>query len=112
MTSTYAIRGGEEGARRLELLAQVMAPTTGAFLAAAGVTTGMRCLDIGCGAGHVSRHLAALVGPTGRVVGLDLDPVKLATARTEAARGGLENIEFGVADATGWSERDRFDLVY
>lgn len=112
MTSTYAIRGGEEGARRLDLLAQVVGPTTDAFLGGAGITPGMTCLDIGCGAGHVSRRLAALVGPTGRVMGLDLDPVKLATARTEADRAGLENIEFRVADAATWSEPGRFDVVY
>ncbi len=110
-TLPYAIRGGEEGARRLDLLARVMAPTTDAFLGGT-VAAGMTCLDIGCGAGHVSRHLAAIVGPKGRVVGLDLDPVKLATAQAAADRAGLENIEFGVADATGWSERDRFDIVY
>ncbi|HEX2219396.1 MAG TPA: methyltransferase domain-containing protein [Gemmatimonadales bacterium] len=112
MTTAYAIRGGEEGARRLDLLAQVMAPTTEAFLGSAGIAAGMVCLDIGCGAGHVSRRLAALVGPAGKVVGLDLDPVKLATARAEAERAGLENIEHRVADATAWSEPGRFDVVY
>ncbi len=112
MTSTYAIRGGEEGARRLDLLARTMGPTTESFLGGAGIVAGMTCLDVGCGGGHVSRHLAALVGPTGRVVGIDLDPVKLATAQAEAGRAGLENIEFRVGDATGWSEPGRFDIVY
>jgi len=112
VTMTYAIRGGEEGTRRLDLLAQVVGPTTDAFLGSAGIKPGMTCLDVGCGAGHVTRRLAALVGPTGRVVGLDLDPVKLATARTEADRAGLENIEFRVADAATWSEPDRLDVVY
>jgi 2-polyprenyl-3-methyl-5-hydroxy-6-metoxy-1,4-benzoquinol methylase len=112
MTTRYAIRGGKEGARRLDLLAQVMRPTTEAFLGSAGITAGMTCLDIGCGAGHVSRCLAVLVGPTGKVVGIDLDAVKLATARTEADRAGLENIELRVADATAWSEPGRFDVVY
>jgi ubiquinone/menaquinone biosynthesis C-methylase UbiE len=112
MSTTYAIRGGGEGARRLDLLAQVMAPTTDAFLAEAGVSAGMTCLDIGCGAGHVSRRLAERVGPTGKVVGLDLDPVKLATARSGAERAGLDNLEFRVADATTWSAPDPFDVVY
>jgi ubiquinone/menaquinone biosynthesis C-methylase UbiE len=111
VTATYAIRGGEEGARRLDLLARVMAPTTDALLGST-VATAMTCLDIGCGAGHVSRRLAALVGPTGRVVGLDLDPVKLATARTQADRAGLGNVELRVADATAWSEPGGFDVVY
>ncbi len=112
MTTSYAIRGGEEGARRLDLLAKVMGSTTEALLDSAGVKAGMWCLDLGCGAGHVTRRLAALVGQTGRVVGLDLDPLKLATARAEADRAGLGNVEFGIADATAWSETARFDLVY
>jgi len=45
--TSYAIRGGEEGARRLELLAQIMAPTTDALPALAGMRPGMRCLDLG-----------------------------------------------------------------
>ena len=55
MTTTYAIRGGEEGARRLDLLAHALEPTTDAFLAWRRDHAGMTCLDIGCGAGHVSR---------------------------------------------------------
>ena len=37
MTTRYAIRGGEEGARRLDLLAQVAGPTTEAFLGSTGI---------------------------------------------------------------------------
>jgi ubiquinone/menaquinone biosynthesis C-methylase UbiE len=110
--STYAIRGGKAGARRLDLLAHVMAPTTEALLAAAGVGPGMRCADVGCGAGHVSRTLAGMVGPTGSVVGLDFDPVKLATARAECGKAGATNVEFRLADVTLWSEPGAYDLIY
>jgi SAM-dependent methyltransferase len=110
--STYAIRGGVEGARRLDLLAQTMAPTTEALLAIAGLAPGMRCLDLGCGAGHVSRILAARVGPRGRIVGLDFDPVKLEAARHECVAEGLGNVEFRVADVTSWREPDTYDLVH
>lgn len=37
MTTTYAVRGGAEGARRLDLLDQIMGPVTGAFLAECGI---------------------------------------------------------------------------
>jgi ubiquinone/menaquinone biosynthesis C-methylase UbiE len=110
--ATYAIRGGEAGARRLDLLAQVMAPTTDALLAAAGVAASMICVDVGCGTGHVSRRLATLVGSTGRVVGLDFDEVKLAMARKESASAGLDNIEFRRADVTTWIEPAAYDVVY
>lgn len=111
MTS-YAIRGGEEGTRRLDLLSRVLGPTTEAWLDAAGLAPGMACLDAGCGAGHVSRSLARRVGPKGRVVGIELDPVKLATARAEAASAGLANLEYRAADVAAWSEAGSYDLVY
>ena len=112
MATTYAIRGGEEGTRRLDLLARVMGPTTEALLDGSGIGPGMTCLDIGCGAGHVSRNLAARVGPSGRVVAIDLDGVKLAAAREEAERAGLRNVEYRVADVKTWSEPDSYDVVY
>ena len=72
----------------------------------------MRCVDVGCGAGHVSRTLAGWVGTTGGVVGLDFDPVKLETARGASRKAGLTNVEFRLADVTTWSEPDAYDLVY
>lgn len=110
--TTYAIRGGEEGTRRLELLDRVVGPTTEAFLDAAGIAPGMTCLDVGCGAGHVTRSLARRVGPTGRVVGLELDPVKLEAARAETERAGLRNVEYREADVSAWSEPGAYDVVY
>jgi ubiquinone/menaquinone biosynthesis C-methylase UbiE len=112
MTTTYAIRGGKVGARRLDLLAQVMGPTTEALLDAAGVGPGMLAVDVGCGAGHVSRALSERVGPEGHVVGLDFDPVKLETARRQARRAGLGNVEYRVLDVTTWLEPERYDVVY
>jgi ubiquinone/menaquinone biosynthesis C-methylase UbiE len=110
--STYAIRGGKAGAGRLDLLAQVMAPSTDALLDAAGVAEGMSCVDVGCGAGHVSRALAARVGLRGRGVGLDFDPVKLDAARFASRRAGHRNVEFRLADVATWSEPATYDVVY
>jgi 2-polyprenyl-3-methyl-5-hydroxy-6-metoxy-1,4-benzoquinol methylase len=55
---TYVIRGGVEGRERLRLLAEVLAPSTRAFLAEIGVPAGASCLDVGCGGGGVTRELA------------------------------------------------------
>lgn len=41
--------------------------------AATGTSAGDRVLDVGCGTGIVARTAADLVGPTGRVTGLDLN---------------------------------------
>jgi predicted O-methyltransferase YrrM len=110
--SGYVIRGGEEGKRRLDLLAQTMAPTTQALLARAGIGSGMRCLDLGCGGGHVSRYMAGSVGDDGHVVGLDMDAVKLAGARDACSQAGVRNIEFRNVTVTSWSESRNYDLVY
>ncbi|MGH7517047.1 MAG: class I SAM-dependent methyltransferase [Gemmatimonadales bacterium] len=110
--AAYAIRGGDEGRRRLDLLAQIMAPTTSALLAEVGVRSGINCLDLGCGGGHVTRCLAELVGAGGRVTGLDLDAVKLAAAWDEGDRAGYRNLDFRVANVAEWAETDTYDLVY
>jgi predicted O-methyltransferase YrrM len=110
--TTYAIRGGEEGTRRLDLLSRVVDPTTESFLDAGGIAPGMTCLDAGSGAGHVSRSLARRVGLAGKVVGLERDPVKLAAARADTEREGLRNVEYRETDVTSWSEPDTYDVVY
>jgi len=46
------------------------------------VRPGMRILDLGCAPGSWLQVAAELVGPKGRVIGLDLEPVKLALPPT------------------------------
>jgi ubiquinone/menaquinone biosynthesis C-methylase UbiE len=62
-----------------------------------GVREGFSLLDAGCGPGNVTRELAALVGPTGRVVGVDLSPALLGVAQHRVAGVDLP-VEFHVAD--------------
>jgi SAM-dependent methyltransferase len=59
---------------------------------------GFHLLDVGCGTGSFTREAAALVGSTGRVVGVDLSPALIGVARQRAAGLGLP-VEFDVADA-------------
>jgi SAM-dependent methyltransferase len=55
-------------------------------------------LDIGCGFGLFSLYYAA-TGPRRLLRGLDLDPRRVAQARRAAARLGLDNVTYEVADA-------------
>jgi len=112
MSTRYVIAGGEAGWRRLNLLARTLAPTTRAHLVDAGVSEGMACIDVGCGGGHVTLMLAEMVGPSGRVLGIDFDPVKLAAARAEAEGKGLRNVEFKENDVLEWRESSAYDLVF
>jgi SAM-dependent methyltransferase len=109
--STYAIEGGRAGKQRLDLLAAVMQPHTAWLLDTVGVAGGSRCIDVGCGGGHVSRELARRVGPNGRVVGLDLDPDVVSLARADARQEGLTNLFFEVGDAAALEAAD-YDLAY
>ena len=58
------------------------------MLTAAGITRGMRVLDLGSGAGDVALTLAQLVGPEGQVVGVDANEAILDTARSRVAAAG------------------------
>jgi ubiquinone/menaquinone biosynthesis C-methylase UbiE len=50
----------------------------------AAVRAGQAVLDVACGTGVLARELAARVGPTGSVVGVDVNPGMLAVARRAA----------------------------
>ncbi|HYG25474.1 MAG TPA: methyltransferase domain-containing protein, partial [Caulobacteraceae bacterium] len=110
--SHYAIAGGQAGNERLHLLARVMQPTTAQLLAAAGLGPGMRCLDVGCGGGHVTLMMARSVGPHGGVVGIDQDGAILALARRDAEAARLDNVRFRQADAVDTQEEGAYDLAY
>jgi len=109
---SYVIRGGREGYDRLKVLARSWAASTAALLDRVGVGAGHVALDLGCGGGDVTLEIAGRVGPAGRVVGIDMDEVKLDLARRDAATAGLTNVEFRQMSVYDWAEPDTYDLVY
>jgi SAM-dependent methyltransferase len=62
---------------------------------------GERVVDIGSGAGFDSFLAAAQVGPTGRVVGVDMTPEMLEKSTATGTELGLEHVEFraGLAES-------------
>lgn len=73
---------------------------TRGFLADAGITPGMRVLEIGCGGGEVTQELAELVGPTGSVMALDRNDAGLAMAAERMTAHGIAHVRFVAADVT------------
>ena len=106
------IRGGQEGYDPLLLLARDRWPDTAALLGRAGLSSGMRCLDLGCGGGEVTLQIAGLVAPGGSVIGIDMDKVKLDLGRRAAAGRRLDNVEFRLLNVHDWDEPGGYDAVY
>jgi SAM-dependent methyltransferase len=66
----------------------------GAPLGHLGLQPGETVLDLGSGPGLDAFLAARVVGPAGRVIGVDMTPEMLERARTTAARAGIANVEF------------------
>ena len=64
----------------------------------ASLPIGSRVLDVCCGSGASALPAAEVVGPTGKVIGVDLAKQLLELARTKAIQRRLRNIEFEVGD--------------
>jgi ubiquinone/menaquinone biosynthesis C-methylase UbiE len=101
MTDGYVMGRTSAETERLQLQASVLAPHSVHLFRLAGITPGMRVLDIGCGAGDVSMLLAELAGPDGAVIGVDMNPAILELARARTAGAGLANVSYVEADLTG-----------
>lgn len=74
---------------------------------------GIRVLDVGCGSGRIMNRLAESF-PASRFAGMDLSREAIDTARREASRSGLRNIEFLVRDLSDFDETaepDAFDFI-
>ncbi len=71
---------------------------------------GEHVVDVGCGAGFDSLIAARMVGPTGRVIGVDMTPAMLVKARSSAVAAGLTQVEIreGYGEALpvpdGWAD--------
>ncbi|MGH3761479.1 class I SAM-dependent methyltransferase [Actinophytocola sp.] len=110
-SSTYLLGHDEQELARLEHQARILAPATRTILGLAGVAPGMRVLDLGTGAGDVAFEVAALVGPTGSVVGVDQSVRALRFAAVRAEQRGLTNVSFIHDDLHTVRIEDEFDAV-
>jgi ubiquinone/menaquinone biosynthesis C-methylase UbiE len=69
----------------------------------AGIRSGARVADVGCGPGVVLIELASMVGPDGEVIGVDQSNDALMAAKDRITAMSVTNahVQQGTADATG-----------
>jgi ubiquinone/menaquinone biosynthesis C-methylase UbiE len=73
---------------------------------------GSTVLDVGCGTGASALPAAEVVGPGGRVIGVDLAQSLLDRAKAKADQRQLRNVEFLLGDMTNLGYPDHhFDAV-
>ena len=109
----YALATGAAAVHRLAVLHGIYAPAGERVLIRAGLKPGMHVADFGCGIGAVTQMLAEMVGPSGRVTGIDASRSQLDQAAEICKRAGFRNVSFREADAcTTGLPRASFDLVY
>jgi ubiquinone/menaquinone biosynthesis C-methylase UbiE len=82
-----------------ETIRGMFVPITQALVEDAKITSGQFVLDVATGPGEPALSIAGLVGPEGKVLGVDPVPEMVEAARREANRRGFQNISFEVASA-------------
>ena len=107
----YAMGRTRREYARLARQGEIMKPMTRRLFTEAGIQPGMRVLDLGSGAGDVCMLLAELVGPSGKVIGLDLDDQALQHARERATAAGFTNITFTHSDFTHYVPDAPLDAI-
>lgn len=107
----YALGRTQQEYARLARQSALMEPMTRRTFADAGIVPGMRVLDLGSGAGDVCMLLAGMVGPSGSVIGLDLDANAIAHARERVAAAGLRNVSFVNSDVSHFAPAEPIDAI-
>lgn len=93
--TAYAFGDSELAARRLDLVAEVFAPTSRAFLAEVIGFCPRLALDLGSGLGHTTRLIADTLGPT-ETVGIEVSVAFLSAARATTQDNSVSFIEHDV----------------
>ncbi len=101
-----------ESASRYQAFLGLLAPYNPPLFRAASPRQGERVLDVGTGPGEPALTLARMVGPQGKVLGVDLSERMIELAKERAKQQGLDNAEFQVMDAEELELDDgSFELV-
>src|SRR6188768_4236594 len=94
----YLLAAQPSELERLQLQSRVWEPSGRHLLTRIGDGSGLRVLDVGCGALGWLRILGEWVGASGQVVGGDIDEGLLGAARSLLESEGISNVELVVDD--------------
>jgi 2-polyprenyl-3-methyl-5-hydroxy-6-metoxy-1,4-benzoquinol methylase len=108
----YSLALSDVERARYRLMAERAFTTEADIWHRAGIVSGARVADIGCGPGALLPALAEAVGRTGSVVGVDADPDAVRAARAYVESCSLDNVTVqpGRADVTGLGD-ETVDVV-
>jgi len=97
---------------RLTFQAKILRPFTEKFFRFAGVSLGMRVLEIGSGMGDVAFLASEIVGPGGSVLGVDQDCAGLEKARERSRQQGCSSwVSFEGSNLAEFETADQFDAI-
>ena len=111
----YVLDSSDEDLQRLLSIAELSAEPTRTAFRKIGMKPGWRVIDCGCGPLGALAVMAEMVGPKGRVVGIDFSEPAVQRARSIASTLGLDNVEVRVSDVhdvDGQALGGAFDLAY
>jgi SAM-dependent methyltransferase len=111
----YILDGSDGDLRRLLGIAQVLEAMAGRAFQRVGIEKGWSAIECGCGPIGGLAVLAELVGPSGRVMGVDFGEATVERARSIVATLELENVQVIAADVHDVDVDELggpFDLAY
>jgi ubiquinone/menaquinone biosynthesis C-methylase UbiE len=107
----YAPGHSERELDRLSVQARMFEPFTRQLFQEAGLRSGMRVLDVGCGSGDVALLAREIVGPTGIVVGVDRAAAAIVRAKARVIAQRMSNVQFIECDPTLTRFDEGFDAI-
>ena len=109
----YLLANQPSELERLQLQSRVWEPAGRQLLSRLDTDPGGRALDVGCGALGWLRILSDWIGPSGQIVGTDIDQTLLDAARSFLEAEEISNVELVVDDLfESKLEPQSFDLVH
>ena len=108
--TNYIIGVGKDDEERLSLLNELFGKTRKDLLLKAGLTPGMRVLEVGCDTGNMTRWIAKQVGDNGHVTAVDISSAQIQIAKENCSESN--NISFIASSLFNLNLSKKFDLIY